>query len=159
MKKIYSTLFFFFALSALSLFSFDVHAQCSGAIQNIDFDNGTCAVLGLHLPANTNVALLDNNAVLIGSGATNENGDVTVPYPCALTPYRLTACYTLPGGGTECCDAYVPAKIILPVKLTEFNAQLLSNQTVKLSWVSEMELSSYKYVVQRSTDGKNFSDI
>jgi Secretion system C-terminal sorting domain len=46
---------------------------------------------------------------------------------------------------------------ILPVKLTTFNA-FLNRKDVKLSWTANEENVSH-YVIQRSTDGKNYYDF
>lgn len=51
----------------------------------------------------------------------------------------------------------VPVIITLPVKLTSFTAVLNNNQA-DLKWVSSSEKDVSHYVVQKSTDGKNFSD-
>ena len=47
--------------------------------------------------------------------------------------------------------------LVLPVRLTNFSA-VLDKKDVKLSWTG-MEENFSHYVVQRSTDGKNYSDI
>lgn len=46
---------------------------------------------------------------------------------------------------------------VLPVRLTNFSA-VLDKKDVKLSWTG-MEENFSHYVVQRSTDGKNYSDV
>lgn len=47
---------------------------------------------------------------------------------------------------------------ILPVTLTEFNATL-KNKDVSLNWTAHEDNTCSYYAVQRSTDGKNYSDI
>jgi hypothetical protein len=47
--------------------------------------------------------------------------------------------------------------IILPVKLISFNA-FLNNEKVDLKWVTSEEMNVSHFVVERSTDGQNFSD-
>lgn len=48
--------------------------------------------------------------------------------------------------------------MILPVKLSSFNA-LLDRKNVTLSWTSAIEENFSHYVLERSTDGKNFSEV
>ena len=47
---------------------------------------------------------------------------------------------------------------VIPVKLTDFTAQKLNN-IVKLSWTTEQELNSKEFVVEKSTDGNNWSTL
>lgn len=47
---------------------------------------------------------------------------------------------------------------ILPVKMTGFQATL-ENKNVKLNWTTATEENFSHYVVERSTDGKNFSEV
>ena len=60
--------------------------------------------------------------------------------------------------------ALTPAEILelaveaLPVKLTSFIA-VNNNYRIKLQWQTQYEQNSKHYVVQRSTDGVNFTDI
>lgn len=51
-----------------------------------------------------------------------------------------------------------PPPMILPVKLSSFNAQL-DRKNVTLSWTSAIEENFSHYVLERSTDGKNFSEV
>jgi hypothetical protein len=160
MKKFYLSLcLFLFCITGLTSFSV-LQAQCTAFVQNINYDNGdACAVLGFRFPANVNLGLFSSTGVLVASGVTNESGDVTIPYVCGSDVYRVSACYPGPDGATICCDAYVPAAIILPMKVTSFNAVVNANNSVSLNWVSELEIGSSKYVVQKSADGKNFTDM
>ena len=47
---------------------------------------------------------------------------------------------------------------VLPIKLVSFNGTYLNNE-VKLGWASTQEINASNYVIQRSNDGINFSDI
>ncbi len=47
---------------------------------------------------------------------------------------------------------------VIPVKLTDFTAQKMNN-IVKLSWTTEQELNSKEFVVEKSTDGNNWSTL
>jgi hypothetical protein len=142
------------------LFSFTAKSQnlCDGAIQNVNFSNGVCAIIGVNLVPNQNVALFDVDANLIGQGTTNANGDVTIPYNCAATVNRATICY-LNNGIPLCCDYQAPVPLLLPVKLSFFDADITATNTVSLKWTSELELGSNKYIIQHSDDGVNFTDL
>lgn len=50
------------------------------------------------------------------------------------------------------------APATLPVKLQSFTASF-DNKNVNLSWTSATEVDFSHYVVERSTDGKNYSDV
>ena len=45
---------------------------------------------------------------------------------------------------------------ILPLRLTEFAAQLLSNNAVQLSWINNSEYSNDKYIIERSYNGRDW---
>jgi hypothetical protein len=47
----------------------------------------------------------------------------------------------------------------LPVKLISFSAQLNSNNKTELKWVTASEINASHFVIQKSTDGINFSEI
>jgi len=53
--------------------------------------------------------------------------------------------------------AYNSPLSTLPVKLTSFTATLNSNK-VDLKWITESEINTSHFVVERSTDGTNFSE-
>lgn len=48
--------------------------------------------------------------------------------------------------------------VVLPVKLTDFSA-LLNRSDVSLSWTTASEQNFSHYVIERSTDGVNYSDL
>ena len=48
--------------------------------------------------------------------------------------------------------------VALPVKLTSFTA-VNNNNSIKLQWQTQYEQNSRHYIIQRSTDGVNFTDI
>jgi hypothetical protein len=48
--------------------------------------------------------------------------------------------------------------VVLPVKLTDFSA-LLNKSDVSLSWTTASEENFSHYVIERSTDGSNYSDV
>ncbi len=51
-----------------------------------------------------------------------------------------------------------PAIKTLPLSLTTFTAQLF-NKSVRLSWSTDMEISSSHFVVLRSSDGRSFDEV
>jgi hypothetical protein len=50
------------------------------------------------------------------------------------------------------------SSVALPVKLTSFIA-VNNNNSIKLQWQTQYEQDSKHYIIQRSTDGVNFTDI
>ncbi len=153
MKKIY-----LFALAGIMMLSAKfVSAQNEGCIGTPVATNNAissiCVVFVNNFPANSLVVLLDVNLAIIGSKNTDFSGFATITFPCDKTPFRVAA---LTGGD---CSVPVPPQAPLPIKLSSFNAELKSDNSVGLKWVSSLELSSFKYVVQKSNDGLNFSDI
>lgn len=67
-------------------------------------------------------------------------------YNRALTPAEVAVLASSPSGGP------------LPVKLTSFTAAL-NNGAAVLNWQTEYEINSSHYIVQRSTDGVDFTSI
>ncbi len=47
----------------------------------------------------------------------------------------------------------------LPVSLLSYNAALLSSGKVQLTWKTASELNNKQYIIQRSSNGRNFTDI
>ncbi len=66
------------------------------------------------------------------------------------------------GSATRQFSLYVkgfnyPDEITLPVELTSFSA-MLNNSKVDLKWITAMEKNVSHFIVEKSTDGKNYSD-
>lgn len=51
-----------------------------------------------------------------------------------------------------------PQQSTLPVKLKSFDAKLASNKAM-LNWVSSAEINFSHYILERSMDGRNYSDV
>ena len=119
-------------------------------------ENKICYVLVRNMWPGEIVNVVDEELKTIGSATTDSMGVASVVYPCDKTPFLATACSSR---DSICCKAYIPAAIYLPMKLTNFSAEITKTNDVLLNWSSEMELSSYQYVVQSSNDGKVFRDI
>lgn len=62
-------------------------------------------------------------------------------------------------GGTVAANFDIVAGTTLPVSLNEYNAKLLTDGTVMLSWDTFSEQNNDYFEVSRSTDGQNFAVI
>lgn len=78
----------------------------------------------------------------IQSGATVQNGKITVSGITHFSQWGVGS-----GGGS------------LPVKMTEFKAMPVDNKYVQLKWTTETEINNHGFMVERSTDGKEFVSI
>jgi len=54
--------------------------------------------------------------------------------------------------------AFSPGTVV-PVKLTSFNATLISNSAVSVKWATAQELGTKQFEVEKSTDGVHFTTI
>lgn len=158
MKKIYTvSLFLFLAAVGYS------QQNCAGipVVRNISyFVNGQqiCAVYVDNMLPNSPVTLFGPNLNIIGTTSgqtvtTDATGYACYVYPCGQGPTRVVTC-NLNG----CCTAPVPFASTLPIRLDAVNAKL-KNDEVVIEWTSVFEMDAEKYIVERSTDGRNFSSI
>jgi hypothetical protein len=72
-----------------------------------------------------------------------------------------TFCYTITSWPSCYHTAYYPyvyPNQTLPIELTEFTATQ-SGDAVSLNWVTQSELNNRSFTVQRSADGKTFTDL
>jgi hypothetical protein len=93
-----------------------------------------------------------NDQISIGTGGaeyTGGQGNVTGP------SYVSNGHSPTTGEGTGGCGCYTPGTIPLPVKLVGFEAAL-ENGVVALSWTTIMEKDFSHFIVERSTNGKDF---
>jgi hypothetical protein len=127
-------------------------------VQHIRYNNNLCVVYVDHMWPNAPVTLFDVNLQPIVITTTDVTGYAAMVYPCDKTPYRVSSCVNNPPN-VGCCSSLVPAAAQLPVKLTNFSVQLNNDNSVLLKWNSEFEINSFKYVVEKSTDGYNFSEV
>lgn len=156
MKKIYSV-----AFVLMAFFMPRANAQCPGPIPSSATPllfNGTCRVfVNFGLP-NARIVVLDaqgnNIAAGFAAGFTNSSGAGVQFYNCNSTPVSVLTITT-----TATCIASVAPPASLPIKVKNFTAQVQSDNSVMLRWVSVFEANSYKYVIQRSTDGRTFTDV
>lgn len=164
MKKIYLLSW----AMTLMLFSTTTNAQsfCPGpnppVIRHISyFVNGhqICAVYVENMLPNAPLTLFGTGLTIIPSASglvvvTDATGFACFIYDCTKTPLRISSC-DIPG----CCTSLVPSASFLPVRLTKFNSRLLNDNSVSLDWTSVTELNSNKYIVERSSDGRNFVEV
>jgi hypothetical protein len=159
MKKIYLPLLLCALFSGFFSSSITAQDACQPGLppvaSAVNVNNVFCVVYGDRLAPGSVVLLLDVNLQPIGSGTADPTGFVSIVYDCDQTPYRMSAYVE----GVGFCNVLVPPQAFLPMKLTNFTAEISRSNTVVLNWTSEIELSSFKYVVQKSDDGKNFTDI
>jgi hypothetical protein len=161
MKKIYSV-----ALILLALWLPSANAQCPPG-PNVarpyilpDGSGGIiCQVFAINMPPNAIIRVINAANVDI----TVNNPDGSIPRTDATGagfPYydcNSSASYVITLA--PACRAEVLQLINLPIKVKNFTAQAQNDNSVLLRWVSTFEFSSYQYVIQRSNDGRTFTDI
>jgi hypothetical protein len=86
----------------------------------------------------------------LGGGGT---GDAFTCVPCNTPLIYASTILNATGG---CVIATIG---IVPIKLTNFSASSLADNSCILKWTASQETGGVKYVVQRSGDGRNFNDI
>ncbi len=158
MKKIYTLLFFLAATS----FCYS-QQNCVGVpvVRNISyFVNGQqiCAVYVDNMLPNSPVILFGPNLSIIPTVSglpvtTDASGYACYVYPCGSAPQRVSTC-----NFNGCCTALVPSAAPLPIRLDGVSAKLRNNE-VLLEWTSVFEINADKYIVERSTDGRNYTPI
>ena len=160
MKKIYSV-----AVILLSFWMPAAQAQCppgGGFAFPFILPGNVCQVVIFNMPPNALVRVFSN-----ATDITLRNPDGSLPrtdasggglplYNCNFTPTHVVTLATATNLG---CFAAVATPANLPIKIKSFTAHSQTDQSVLLRWTSVYELNSYQYVVQKSVDGKNFSDI
>jgi len=134
---------------------------CSGTNFNAEF-GGFCNIFQVTNVLDGEVRAFDvfQNLVPTPTGFYPPSGPgpglvfVGYPYDCALAPSSITVC-----GATGCCSYPVQVAASLPIKLKYFTAKLSNNKDVLLTWASELEIHSDKFVVEKSTDGRNYKAL
>lgn len=89
---------------------------------------------------------------------TQADGSGTVFYDCSqnITRVLLTRA---DGSVCEITGNRIAVLTVLPIKLSDFRVQVKGNSTAAIQWISEFEVNSDKYVVERSLDGETYSPI
>lgn len=88
------------------------------------------------------------SGTLGGSGV----GDAFTCVPCNIP---LVFASTITGANSGCVIATIG---VVPVKLTNFTATINGNVSL-LKWTTTSEIGTVKYTVQKSRDGRNFTDL
>lgn len=164
MKKLY----FLSVVTALLFTNLNSQAQsaCPGPnppiVRNFTYViNGqqVCAVYVENMIPNSPVTLFGPGLTVIPTASgvtsvTDATGFACHIFACNQIPVRVSTCNV-----QGCCSAPVPAAAFLPVRLTSFSGRIVTDNTVNITWTSVLELNSEKYVVERSTDGRNFLPV
>lgn len=168
MNKFYSTVMMLLALCSIRVAGY-AQISCPGPYPPAVFNeswidpttgNNVCILHIYNTWPNSLIRVSGTGGaqILPVSGATTSftdaDGYAAYIYPCDKTPLQVSVC-----NSNACCVAPVPARSLLPVKLTSFNSRLTENHSVALSWTTAMEESSLKYVIEKSIDGKTFHPI
>jgi len=160
MKKVYSV-----AVILLALWAPSAKAQCppgGGFAFPFILPGNICQVVAFNLPPNALIRVFSG-----ASDITLRNPDGSFPrtdasggalpfYNCNSTPTHVVTLATPTNTG---CFANVAAPANLPIKIKSFTAHAQSDNSVLLRWVSVFEINSSQYVVQKSVDGRVFSDV
>lgn len=157
MKNFTLSLLFSVALTTLAVRS---QAQCptpTGMTGTAVTIGGNCFFIVQFAIPGSNVSIYNANGYVADASA-NAQGLAFVPYPCAASP--ITAIVSLTTGGASCTNFTISAgaPVPLPIKLTSFTAHLVQ-QGVLLKWETAFEIDNEKYVIEKSTDGSNFTRI
>ncbi|MES2850413.1 MAG: T9SS type A sorting domain-containing protein [Bacteroidota bacterium] len=92
------------------------------------------------------------STVISGTLGGSGTGDAFTCVPCN-TP--LVYASNINGATSGCVIATIG---VVPVKLTNFSA-LLSGNNCLLNWTATSEIGTIKYTIQKSNDGRNFTDL
>ncbi len=92
------------------------------------------------------------STVISGTLGGSGTGDAFTCVPCN-TPLVYASAIT--GATSGCVIATIG---VVPVKLTNFSASANASSCL-LKWTTSSEIGTVKYTIQRSRDGRNFSDI
>jgi hypothetical protein len=102
------------------------------------------------------IRLFDPNGINIPvtpNPGLNIDDLICLTYDCNRIPATLTVCN--PSG---CCSRPVPPQAPLPVRLTGFSVSLLQG-TIQLNWGTSLEVGSKSFVIEKSSNGRDFSAI
>ncbi len=83
------------------------------------------------------------------------------------TPVNLDGTTTIPFSTTSDAASYSPLRFrmvfkmasVLPVNITDIHARRIHHSLAEISWKSENEISMDTYIIEKSTDGRNFVDL
>ncbi len=112
---------------------------------------------------------LINSAIVVtspdGTVVLNADGSFTFTPNPGFVGVSTTFTYQLTDNGFDPAVSNIATVTInfssaapLPVKLISFTAQLASNNKVDLKWSTSTEINASHFVIEKSVDGKNFSE-
>ncbi|MFT3825192.1 MAG: T9SS type A sorting domain-containing protein [Chitinophagaceae bacterium] len=123
--------------------------------------NALCLLQAPKLMANANIHVYNGvTRVNITESKIDADGYGTIFFDCSVT--AITSVILTKSDGSVCSVAKIAAiteTSTLPIFLSSFKASVKNNGTAELTWASSMEIDSKHFVVQRSTDGKNYIDL
>jgi hypothetical protein len=94
-----------------------------------------------------------SNAVISGTFGGPGTGDAFTCVPCNIPLVYASA---IPGASGGCVIATIG---IVPVKLTNFVVTISAGNICDIKWSSTQETGPVKYIIQRSNNGRDFTDI
>lgn len=152
-----------FTLGALSFLfmtiaSLQSNAQCfkpGGMIVQPYVYQGKCLVYIQFALPNSNVSIANADGY-VAQKTAEADGSVTFEYDCSKAP--ITGVLSITPSGEICNTVQFAQQVVLPVKFESFSAEL-SNGAALLKWSTSFEFNNAKYIVEKSTDGKNFSAV
>jgi hypothetical protein len=94
-----------------------------------------------------------SNAIISGTLGGGGTGDAFTCVPCNIPLVYASA---IPGANGGCVIATIG---IVPVKLTNFMVNISGTNSCEIKWSSSQETEPVKYIIQRSNNGRDFTDI
>jgi hypothetical protein len=129
-----------------------------GQVQNIRYTSPvTCCVYVRATAVGETARIYDANGVEIGFSIdpNRQIGTlVCLVYDCSKTPTTISIC-----GAGGCCSAPIPAQGSLPVRLTALSVRPAGSSQAKIEWSTDREEGSQLFVVEKSTNGADFTMI
>lgn len=131
--------------------------ECAQLVR--DWDAAGALPAGVFDMDNGNAFLANGGDKLLMSDGTST---CEVVYGSASCDVGATNCDDW-GADTDGCPLLASgpdcSHVPLPVELVSFNATLLENKTVELTWETATELNNAHFEIQKSTDGERFQSI
>ena len=84
---------------------------------------------------------------------------VTLSSPTSIDAVKKTVTYRVNLNDTQYFTLGSIEKYALPITLVSFDAQNIDNKKVNVNWVTASEEGNSFYTIERSSNGKDFSDI
>jgi len=97
---------------------------------------------------------VSNNNIIVITDASGFMGNITTTVPTAANVVSAGVNFMFRG------VAFSPSQlvVVLPISLLSFKAYLVGNKAV-LNWSTAQELNASAFIVERSSDGRNFTAI